>query len=175
MKVVKHWNRLPRGDRWPIPGNTQDQVGWGSKQSDLVEDDPAHCRGAGLDGLWRALSTWTTLWFYVAQTCKKLSTKSTTPAEISGHLFCSQALRQGTTLIRNICPQNVTAADCVSCHFWTSRTWGNNTHPPQWWSGGWACSEIPGGKKQWEKRSRSRSENSSQKTQKMPLKTEQTN
>ena len=33
----------------PIPGNIQGQVGQGSEQPDLVEDVPAHCRGAGLE------------------------------------------------------------------------------------------------------------------------------
>jgi len=40
-----------RGSGGPIPGNNQGQVGWGSEQSDLVEDVPAHCRGVGLDDL----------------------------------------------------------------------------------------------------------------------------
>jgi len=35
----------------PIPGNIQGQAGWGSKQSHLVEDVPAHFRGVGLDDL----------------------------------------------------------------------------------------------------------------------------
>jgi len=35
----------------PHPGNIPGQVGWGSEQPDLVEDVPAYCRGAGLDGL----------------------------------------------------------------------------------------------------------------------------
>ena len=38
-----------RGGRCPMPGNIQGQVGRGSKQTDLVEDVPAHCRGVGLD------------------------------------------------------------------------------------------------------------------------------
>ncbi|KAK4822678.1 hypothetical protein QYF61_019547 [Mycteria americana] len=50
-RVVKHWHRLPRGGRCPIPGNIQGQVGRGSEQPDLVEDVPAHCRGVGLDDL----------------------------------------------------------------------------------------------------------------------------
>ena len=51
MRVLKHWHRLPRGGRCPIPGNTEGQVGQGSEQPDLAEDVPAHCRGVGLDGL----------------------------------------------------------------------------------------------------------------------------
>jgi len=49
MRVVKHWNQ--RGSGGPIPGNIQGQVGQGSEQPGLAEDDPAHCRGVGLDGL----------------------------------------------------------------------------------------------------------------------------
>lgn len=37
-----------RGGGCLIPGNIQDQVGWGSKQPDLVEDAPSHGRGVGL-------------------------------------------------------------------------------------------------------------------------------
>lgn len=35
-------------ERWwmPLPGNIQGQVGWGSEQSGLVQDAPAHCRQA---------------------------------------------------------------------------------------------------------------------------------
>jgi len=40
-----------RGSGGPIPGNIQGQVGWGSEQPGLVEDVPAHCRGAELDDL----------------------------------------------------------------------------------------------------------------------------
>ena len=35
----------------PVPGNIQGQVGWGSEQSGLVEDVPAHGRGVGLEDL----------------------------------------------------------------------------------------------------------------------------
>jgi len=38
-----------RGGRYSIPGNIQGQFGWGSEQLNVVEDDPAHCRGVGLD------------------------------------------------------------------------------------------------------------------------------
>jgi len=51
MRVVKHWNRLPRDGRCPIPGNIQGQAGRGSEPPDLVEGVPAHCRAVGLDGL----------------------------------------------------------------------------------------------------------------------------
>jgi len=44
-RVVKHWHRLPRETRFPIPGNIQTQVGWGSEQPSLVEDVLAYCRG----------------------------------------------------------------------------------------------------------------------------------
>lgn len=45
MRVVKHWNRLPRSRRCPIPGNMHGQAGRGSEQSDLFENVPAYCRG----------------------------------------------------------------------------------------------------------------------------------
>ena len=47
MRVMKHWNKLPRGRGGPMPGNIQGQVGRGSEQPDLVVDIPAHCRGLG--------------------------------------------------------------------------------------------------------------------------------
>jgi len=34
---------------FPLPGNIQGQVGWGSEQADLVEDVPDHGRRVGLD------------------------------------------------------------------------------------------------------------------------------
>lgn len=40
-----------RGGGCLIPGNIQDQVGWGSKQPDLVEEVPVRDREVGLDGL----------------------------------------------------------------------------------------------------------------------------
>jgi len=42
-----------------IPGDIQGQDGWGSEQTDPVEDIPAYCRGLGLDGLQRSLPTQT--------------------------------------------------------------------------------------------------------------------
>jgi len=40
-----------RGDRCPIHGNIQGQVGWGSEQPGLVADVHAHCRGLEVDDL----------------------------------------------------------------------------------------------------------------------------
>ena len=53
MRVAKHWHRLPRGvvDAPSLETLSQGQVGRGSEQPDLAEGIPAHCRGAGLDGL----------------------------------------------------------------------------------------------------------------------------
>lgn len=75
---------------------------------------------------------------------------------LSDHLFCFQALRQGTISSRNICQQNTMTVLTISWNFWTARIQWKNTHPPQLWSGGVACSEMPSGKKQSEKRSSSR-------------------
>lgn len=40
-----------RGCRCPIPGDIQDQAGWGFDQHDLVVGVPVQCMGVGLDGL----------------------------------------------------------------------------------------------------------------------------
>ena len=40
-----------RGDGCPVPGDTQDQTGWGSEQPDLTVGVPVHCRGVGLEDL----------------------------------------------------------------------------------------------------------------------------
>ncbi|KAK4815290.1 hypothetical protein QYF61_026195 [Mycteria americana] len=48
---------VQRGGRCPIPGNIQGQVGQGSEQPDLVEDVPAHCRGAlAVSDKWKILA-----------------------------------------------------------------------------------------------------------------------
>ena len=43
-----------RGGRCPLPGNIQNQVGWGSEQPDPVEDVPDHCGEGGgrVAGWW---------------------------------------------------------------------------------------------------------------------------
>jgi len=46
MRVVKHWNRLPREVDAPF-GSVQGQVEWGLEQPGLVEGVPAHDRGVG--------------------------------------------------------------------------------------------------------------------------------
>lgn len=38
-----------RGGRHHIHVNTQCQAGWDSKQPDVVEDVPGHCKGVGTD------------------------------------------------------------------------------------------------------------------------------
>lgn len=49
-----HWLYIVHhctGGIYPIPGNTQGEVGGGSEQPDLVEDVPAYSRGGGPDDL----------------------------------------------------------------------------------------------------------------------------
>lgn len=57
--VVKHWKRLRRGSRGPIPGNIQGQTGF--QQHDLLEDVPVLGREFGVDDLPRSLPTLTAL------------------------------------------------------------------------------------------------------------------
>ena len=50
MRVVKTLEQVARrSGRCPIPGNIQGEVGRDSKQPDLVEGVPIHCRGVVLD------------------------------------------------------------------------------------------------------------------------------
>jgi len=52
LRVVKHWNRLPRDVvNAPSLETFRGQVGRGSEQPGLAEDVPAYCRGLGLDDL----------------------------------------------------------------------------------------------------------------------------
>ena len=53
IRVVEHWNRLPRqrGNRSPITGDIQGQAGWGSDQPHLAVGVAIHGKGVGLDDL----------------------------------------------------------------------------------------------------------------------------
>ena len=57
VRVVRHWNRLPRSCGCPIPGSVQGQVGRGFEQPGLVEGVPAHGRGVGTRWSLRSLPT----------------------------------------------------------------------------------------------------------------------
>ena len=50
MRVVKHWNGLP-GEVAEAPSPETFQATLGLWATHPVEDGPAHCWGAGLDGL----------------------------------------------------------------------------------------------------------------------------
>jgi len=52
MSMVRHWNRIgQRSCGCPLPGNVQDQAGWGSEHPGLAAGVPARGRGLGLDDL----------------------------------------------------------------------------------------------------------------------------
>jgi len=50
MRVVTHWNRLPK-EVVDAPSLEMLKVRLDGEQPGLVEDVPAHCRGIGLDDL----------------------------------------------------------------------------------------------------------------------------
>jgi len=61
MRVVRPWPRLPReAVDAPSLASAQGQVGWSSEHPGLVEDVPAHGRGAGTRRSLRSLPTLTT-------------------------------------------------------------------------------------------------------------------
>lgn len=49
MRVVKCWQRLPRGSGCLIPRDVEGQFRQGSGQCNLAEDVPAYCREVGLN------------------------------------------------------------------------------------------------------------------------------
>jgi len=53
-----------RSCRCRIPGSVQGLVGWGFERPVLVEDVPAHGRGAGTRRSIRSVPTQTVLWLY---------------------------------------------------------------------------------------------------------------
>lgn len=48
MGIVNPGMSFPETGRCPIPGNTQEDVGWGFEQPDQVKDIPTHHRGSDL-------------------------------------------------------------------------------------------------------------------------------
>ena len=51
IRVVKIWNVAQRCGWCLVAGDIQGQSGWGSEQTDLAVDAPAHCREVQLDDL----------------------------------------------------------------------------------------------------------------------------
>jgi len=64
MRVVKHWNRLPRETVEAPSLETLKARLDGAEQPGLVEDISANCKGVGLDDLERSLPTQSILCFY---------------------------------------------------------------------------------------------------------------
>ena len=51
MRVETLAQVAQRGDRCPLAGSVQGQVGWGFEQPGLVEGVPTHGRGVGIHDL----------------------------------------------------------------------------------------------------------------------------